>query len=292
MLCSSVSQPHHYAAPVRLLPPPVPAQPGPRIRRTNPATTVAPTGAGRADMKRAFILLASSFLLSVFPCVGSNAQSTDRAEQAMQQGDFQTALHELRPLAEKRDPNAEFLLGMLYDAGKGVARDPSVAASWYRKAAAQQHVLAQLFLGVLLYSGEGVEQDRAEAARWFRAAAESGNDEAQFQLGSMYAGGYGVEKDSSEAIQWLTRSAQQRNTRAMGMLATELCSRSRDEQDRVDAYVWSHLAAEYDPVQATTSARRVIAQYCTDEQKKRAEKAIAEWKQRWADEPKERASSQ
>jgi hypothetical protein len=83
----------------------------------------------------------------------------------------------------------------------------------------------------------------------------------------------------------------QRNTRAMGMLSTELFSRSRDEQDLVDAYMWSHLAAEYDPVQATTSARRVIAQYCTDQQRKKGEQAIAEWKRRWMHEAKERASS-
>jgi uncharacterized protein len=242
-------------------------------------------------MRNVPILLVSSLLLSIPPCSAASAATTDRAVQAMQQGDFETALAELRPLAEKSDPNAQFLLGMLYDAGHGVAQDPSVAASWYRKAAEQQHPVAQLFLGVLLYSGQGVKQDYAEAAHWFRAPAQSGNDEAQFYLGSMYASGHGVEKDDSEAIRWLTQSASQRNTRAMGMLATELFSRSRDEQDLVDAYVWSHLAAEYDPVQATTAARGVIEKYCNAEQKKKAEKSIAEWKQRWTNEAKERASS-
>jgi TPR repeat protein len=242
-------------------------------------------------MRRVFVLLLSSLPLWTLPCPPSSASATDRAVQAMEQGDYETALAELRPLAEKNDPNAQFLLGMLHDAGRGVARDPSRAVSWYRKAAEQEHLLAQLFLGVLLHSGEGVKQDYAEAARWFRAPAESGNDQAQFHLGSLYATGNGVEKDDAEAIRWLTRSAMQRNTRAMGMLATELFSRSRDEQDLVDAYVWSHLAAEYDPVQATTSARRVIAQYCTDQQKNKGEQSIAEWKRRWMREAKERASS-
>jgi TPR repeat protein len=136
-----------------------------------------------------------------------------------------------------------------------------------------------------------VKQDYGEAAHWFRAPADSGNDQAQFYLGSMYARGNGVERDDAEAIQWLTKSATQRNTRAMGMLATQLFSRSRDEQDLVDAYVWSHLAAEYDPVQAMTSARSVIEQYCTDQQKKRGRTAISEWKRKWTNEPRERASS-
>src|SRR5262245_12502050 len=229
-------------------------------------------------------ILLLSFLLLTVPASPSAAAATDEAFAAMQQGDFATALRELRPLAEQRDPNAQFLLGMLYDAGHGVARDPSLAASWYRKAAEQNHLLAQLFLGVLSYSGEGVKQDYAEAARWFRSPADGGNDQAQFYLGSMYALGNGVEKNEAESIRWLSRSAAQRNTRAMGLLASALFSRARDEQDLVDAYVWSHLAAEYDPLQATTSARAVIEQHCSEQQKKRGEHAIAGWKRRWTDE--------
>jgi TPR repeat protein len=124
----------------------------------------------------------------------------------------------------------------------------------------------------------------------FQVPAESGNDQAQFYLGSMYAEGGGVDKDESKAIQWLTKSATQRNTRAMGMLATTLFSRARDDQDLVDAYVWSHLAAELDAVQAMTSARSVIEQYCNNDQRKRGKKAISDWKRRWSNEAKEGSS--
>ena len=233
-------------------------------------------------------LLVVSMLLLAVPFSSSIASGTDKALEAMEKGDFKTALAELRPLAAKNDPNAQFLLGMIYDAGKGVAQDQAVAASWYRKAAAQNHVLAQVFLGALFYSGQGVKRDYAKAAHWFKAPADSGNDRAQFYLGSMYANGTGVKKDRSEAIQWLTKSAAQRNTRAMGMLATELFSRSRDDQDLVDAYAWSHLAAELDPVQAMTSARSVIEQYCNTDQKKRGKSLMAEWKWKWSNEAKGR----
>ena len=224
------------------------------------------------------------------PADGSAASgpTVDAAVAAIQRGDYSKAHDQLKPLATKGDPNAEFLLGMLYDAGKGVAQDQVVAASWYRKAADQKHLMAQLYLAVLYYSGEGVTQDHREAARWFQAAAASGNDLAQFYLGSMYATGTGVKKDGDRAIQWLSKSAAQRNTRAMGMLASELFSRSRGDQDLVDAYVWSHLAAEYDRIQAATSARAVIAKYCNDDQEKRAKQAMAEWKRRWDKESKTR----
>jgi TPR repeat protein len=233
-------------------------------------------------MRHAWVFLAA---LGVFLAVlfsSSVAAVTDKAVDAMQKGDFKAALAELRPLATKNDPQAQFLLGMLYDAGKGVTQDQAEAASWYRKAARQHHRLAQVYLGALLYSGQGVRQDPVEAARWFRAPADSGDDLAQFYLGSMYESGTGVEQNTSEAIRWLTRSAAQRNTRAMGMLATTLFSRSRDDQDVVDAYAWSHLAAELDPVQAATSARAVIARYCNSEQKKRGKAVMAEWKRRWS----------
>jgi TPR repeat protein len=127
---------------------------------------------------------------------------------------------------------------------------------------------------------------RAVEAGLLRAPADSGNDQAQFYLGAMYARGSGVRQDDSEAIQWLTKSAAQRNTRAMGMLATALFSRSRDDQDSVDAYAWSHLAAELDPVQAMTSARSVIEQYCNNEQKMRGKSVIAEWNRKWSNERK------
>ena len=67
----------------------------------------------------------------------------------------------------------------------------------------------------------------------------------------------------------------------MGMLAALLFSRNQSEQDLIDAYVWSHLAAEYDPIQATTSSRVLIEKYCNAAQAKAAKKLIAEWKRKW-----------
>ena len=224
-------------------------------------------------------------LLCASSC-SSAAPGTDKAVEAMQKGDFKTALAELRPRVAKGDPNAQFLLGMMYDTGHGVTQDQAAAASLYEKAAVQRHTLASVYLGALYYSGEGVKQDYAKAARWFRAPADSGNDLAQFYLGAMYADGSGVKKDEDEAIRWLGKSAAQRNPRAMGMLATTLFSRSRDDRDRVEAYAWSHLAAEMDPIQASTSARVVIEKYCTDDQKKRGKALMSEWKKKWAAEEK------
>ena len=235
-------------------------------------------------MKKAILPAVICFILLSSPCF---SQSTDDAVKAMKKGDFKTALQELRPLSERNDPNAQFLMGMLYDAGNGVPQDQAIAAAWYRKAAQQDHPIAQLFLGTFYYSGTGVKRDFKEAVRWLQSPADKGNDQAQFYLGVIYeAGGDGIDKDSSTAIEWFRKAAAQRNTRAMGMLATLLFSRQRDEGDLIDAYVWSHLAADFDQIQAGTSARMVIAEYCSDAQRKAAEKLITGWKKKWESDPK------
>src|SRR5215467_10203702 len=97
------------------------------------------------------------FLLFSFSTLHlSHAATTDKAAQAIQKNDFKTALNELLPLAQKGDKDAQFLLGMMYDAGKGVPQDQSAAATWYKKASLQNHQIAQLYLGIMYYSGQGV----------------------------------------------------------------------------------------------------------------------------------------
>ncbi len=232
-------------------------------------------------MKRVISSIGLCAILLFAPHCFSHAQATDNAVKAIKKGDFEMALKELRPLIEKNDPNAQFLMGMLYDAGNGVPQDQAIAASWYRKAAEQNHPIAQLFLGILYDSGNGVEKDHKKAAHWLQASANNGNDQAQFYLGSMYAEGKGVNKEDSKAIEWFTKASAQKNTRAMGMLATLLFSRNQNEQDLIDAYVWSHLAAEYDPVQGMTSARVLTEKYCNEAQVKAAKKLISDWKKKW-----------
>jgi len=236
-------------------------------------------------MKKVISATVLCSVLLLAPYYSLHALTTDNAVTAIKKGDFEVALKELRPLIEKNDPNAQFLMGMLYDAGNGVPQDQTIAASWYRKAAEQNHPIAQLFLGILYYSGNGVERDYKKAAHWLQAPANNGNDQAQFYLGSMYAEGNGVNKDDSKAMEWFTKASAQKNTRAMGMLATLLFSRNRNEQDLIDAYVWSHLAAEYDPVQAMTSARVLIEEHCNEAQVKTAKKLISEWKKKWENAP-------
>jgi len=89
----------------------------------------------------------------------------------------------LRKRAERGLPDAQTQLGLAYDSGEGVPKDPAIAAEWYRKAAEQGYAEAQHNLAVSYYHGEGVPKDFARAAEWFRKAAEQGYAAAQYNLG-------------------------------------------------------------------------------------------------------------
>lgn len=91
--------------------------------------------------------------------------------------------------AEQADPTAEYILGMLYDEGRGVPEDPSKAVLWLRRAAEQGLARAQFRLGVLSAEGRGVPRDTEAAIEWYRRAAAQGHEEAQDRLHTTNSGG-------------------------------------------------------------------------------------------------------
>ncbi len=83
----------------------------------------------------------------------------DEAEAAYELGDYETAIRELRPLAEQGHAKAQVMLGGMYASGKGVPQDYAEWVKWYRKAAEQGHAKAQNKLGLMYKDGQGVSQD-------------------------------------------------------------------------------------------------------------------------------------
>ena len=68
------------------------------------------------------------------------------------------------------------------------------AVKWYTKAAEQECPEAQYELGVCYEAGDGVGKDEAKAAELYRKAAVQGYAEAQKKLGDCYTHGIGVAK--------------------------------------------------------------------------------------------------
>ncbi len=124
----------------------------------------------------------------------------EAAAAAYAAGDFATALKEVRPLAEQGDPRSQYAMGVLYENGSGVAKDPQQAAAWYLKAAEQGNSDAQYNLGAMNEHGVGIPVNYVEAARWYRPAAEVGDYDALSNLGVLYQNGQGVKQDKVLAM--------------------------------------------------------------------------------------------
>ena len=124
----------------------------------------------------------------------------DAAAAAFAAGDYQAALAEVQPLAEQGDPRGEYAMGVLYENGFAVEKDPQQAAAWYLKAALQGYSDAQYNLGAMYEHGSGIPVNYQEAARWYYPAAAAGDIDALSNLGVLYAGGKGVPQNEVLAM--------------------------------------------------------------------------------------------
>jgi TPR repeat protein len=120
----------------------------------------------------AFILIIS--LLSSLMACPILAGPIEDSRKAYRGGDYKTAFQLIKPEAEKGDAVAQFILGYMYDEGKGVPKDYDEAVKWYSRAAKQGNKEARHNLG-LMGDQDQVSKDRAEKEKWHRGAAEPQN---------------------------------------------------------------------------------------------------------------------
>ena len=130
------------------------------------------------------------------------SQDFQKGVAAAHSGDFATALREWTPLAEQGEADAQTILGVMYEEGKGVPQDYKTAVKWYKLAAEQGDADAQTQMGFMYNKGKGVPQNDKTAVKWWTLAAEQGNALAQGNLGAGYAFGRGVLKDYVYAHMW------------------------------------------------------------------------------------------
>lgn len=136
--------------------------------------------------------------------------------------DYAAALRWYRAAAEKGDPDAEYAVGYIFDTGSGVQQDFSEAMRWYQKAANQNNRRAQCAIAAMFYDGRGVERDWTRAATWYRRSAENGLSRAEYDLGFMYYYGQGLTQDRAEAKRWFRAALKQGDEHAREALAYKL----------------------------------------------------------------------
>jgi TPR repeat protein len=124
-----------------------------------------------------------------------------------QSGDIVAALPHLRNDARAGDPEAAYVLGLLYSNGDGVDRNLSMALGWFQRAATHGSEDAGFQLGNAYRLGLGTPQDIKKAIMWYTRAADDGIPQAAHALSRIYRIGDGVRRDYATAIHWLENAA-------------------------------------------------------------------------------------
>ena len=120
--------------------------------------------------------LTLTFLIILFSLTSNVSWSADynKGLTAYFDGDYVTALRELKPLAEQGHDDAQFFLGRMYDQGYGVIQNYKTAVKWYRLSAEQGDSDAQYNLGLSYYYGDGVIKDNVYTHMWLNISASDG----------------------------------------------------------------------------------------------------------------------
>ena len=152
---------------------------------------------------------------------------------------------------------------MLFD-GLGVARNPTEALLWMRKAADQGHELAKRDLADIESANELDQGDRARrfldvalryvtndppnqiaAFRWMHRAADLGNPIAQLNFANMLLAGYGMDAPQpAMSIPYFQNAADQGNVDAMFKLGVVYANGEAGEPNRAEGIRLVTAAAE------------------------------------------------
>jgi uncharacterized protein len=86
-----------------------------------------------------------------------------------------TRIEDLEQAADDGNAEAQFLLGVCYATGRGVARNDTTAARWFHQASKLDHVGARASLGFLYSRGRGVRRDPVLGYLFVAQAAQQGD---------------------------------------------------------------------------------------------------------------------
>ena len=192
------------------------------------------------------------WLIAVFilasGCAGLNPNPGERTvDNLWLYENYDRALLILRSAAEGGEPWAQLRLGVFYEFGNGVTKDPRQAAEWYKKAAKQE-------------AEGGWAQGQTVGAMGKPGFFNQNSDAliAQYQLSGYYLRGDGVTKDLVTAY----------------CLARHILEKSAGQDI---FYCWWGDQARYITVDMIDQRYKEIQEAMTSEQKQEAERVFSGW---------------
>ena len=148
--------------------------------------------------------------------------------------------------AQQNDPHAQGFLGVFYEHGLGVRKNPKLALEWFHKAAKQGVPSAQYILG-RTYKHKGTAQDISTAVSWYNKSAKQGNPDALTQLGLFYMRGHGVSRDAQQAVQFFHKASMKGQPLAQLSLGLMTITVAKTPEDELIAYTLLYAATSNNP---------------------------------------------
>lgn len=185
------------------------------------------------------------------------APSVDQAQKAYDNGSYEEAFIIVEPLAKLEHPDAEYLLGKMYELGRGVKKDSEQALALFTSSANQGYAAAQAELGRIHMEGK---KDYASAMTWFQKAADQGYALAYSAIGDMYAKGYGVDQDKGKALDYYKKAAAAGDAAACLHLG-QMYEQGKDvKADSAQAALWYKKGADLGSAECAAALKRLNAQ--------------------------------
>ena len=122
-------------------------------------------------------------------------------------------------LAKKGNAEAQYKVGEMYEAGRGVDANKEEAMKWFTQAANGGSQNAKDKLLYVDMEKNGLTKDNKADYEGLKARAKGGDEYAQYYLGMMYSRGVGVKKNNQQADDLLGKASLAGVTAAEAELA-------------------------------------------------------------------------
>ena len=141
-------------------------------------------------------------------------QQLDKWLVAITQFPSENLLAYLNQESQRGKPEAQLILGMLYDRGSIFEKNELLALEYYEAAANSGIPVAQTLLAALLISGNQIEPDYFSSQTLLVEAASKGYREAQYRLGRLLTADESPIENIEEALFWFLESDWQGDLRS------------------------------------------------------------------------------
>jgi len=182
-------------------------------------------------------------MILALSCGHAGATTYNEAISAYREGEYALAVQGLFELAVNNDPDAQYVLGTLFEKGEKIEQNMPQALHWYEQAAAGANPFAQAALAAHLAKGELLGQDYARALELFLSAAQQGHPQSQYNAAVMFEQGLVGEPNLQAARHWYQEAAINGYVKAQYNLGVLLGSQVHESADLEQAYKWLSLAS-------------------------------------------------